>query len=79
MAWDEEAERERYEREERRRGLEAFKRTETRHTKLKRLLDCGCWIDGGEPYIYSVWKLWDAERIEQVLVCEFCDRKGKYH
>lgn len=57
-------------------GADAFHRTETRHALLKRRLDCGCWIDGGEPYIYSVWRVNDQPPgvISQLTACEFCSR-----
>ena len=52
----------------------AFHREERRKTRLKRLCDCGHWIDGSEPYRYQVWKLnMDAE-ITQRTDCEFCAR-----
>ncbi len=44
----------------------AFVRAETRHTKLKRWCDCGCVIDGGEPYEYSVWKVNGDVRVVRV-------------
>ena len=54
----------------------AFRREERRRTLLKRLCDCGCWIDGGEPYRYQVWRLnvMPAGVIEQRTDCEFCAR-----
>lgn len=54
----------------------AFYRTERRKTRLKRLCDCGHWIDGTEPYRYQVWKLRSSStaRVEQRLDCEFCAR-----
>ena len=54
----------------------AFHRTDLRKTRLKRLCDCGHWIDGTEPYRYQVWKLRSAprRRIDQRIDCEFCAR-----
>lgn len=54
----------------------SFRRTETRRTILKRLLDCGHWIDGSEPYRYQVWRLNLDPRgeITQRRDCEFCAR-----
>jgi hypothetical protein len=60
-------------------GSFAFHRVEVRHTRLKRRCDCGCWVDGSEPYHYQVWKLVGAAGIEQRLDCEFCARvDGRY-
>jgi hypothetical protein len=54
----------------------AFFREDRRKTRLKRLLDCGHWIDGTEPYRYLVWRLVSDPRstIQQRLDCEFCAR-----
>lgn len=54
----------------------AFHRSETRRTRLKRRCDCGHWIDGTEPYRYSVWRVNSdpAGVIQQRLDCEFCAR-----
>lgn len=54
----------------------AFQRIEERHARLKRQLDCGCWIDASEPYRYQVWRLNDSPRgtLEQRTDCEFCAR-----
>lgn len=53
-----------------------FARTEYRHTRLKRRLDCSHWIDGGEPYRYQVWLERDSgARIAQRTDCEFCARR----
>jgi hypothetical protein len=38
---------------ERKQDAFAFHRTDYRHTILKRKCDCGCWIDGSEPYRYQ--------------------------
>jgi hypothetical protein len=58
----------------------AFGRTETRHTRLKRLCDCGHVIDGSEPYTYSVWKTHgDQQRgVEQLVQCEPCSVSDGY-
>jgi hypothetical protein len=55
----------------------AFARTEHRHARLKRQVDCGHWIDGTEPYRYQVWKLNCDPRgvIHQRTDCEFCARR----
>lgn len=55
----------------------AFHRQERRRARLKRLLDCGHWIDGIEPYRYQVWRLVSDPRgvISQRLDCEFCARE----
>jgi hypothetical protein len=54
----------------------AFHREERRRSRLKRLCDCGHWIDGTEPYRYQVWRLISDPRgaIRQRLDCEFCAR-----
>jgi len=52
-----------------------FFRSETRRTRLKRLCDCGHWIDGTEPYRYMVWKDRGDDGIQQRTDCEFCARK----
>ncbi len=54
----------------------AFRRVCTRKARWKRLLDCGHWIDGTEPYVYEVWRDRYAPRgvIEQLTTCEFCNR-----
>ena len=52
----------------------AFARDCVRHTKLKRRLDCGHWIDGSELYRYQVWKRNCDHEISQRLDCEFCAR-----
>jgi hypothetical protein len=54
----------------------AFHREERRKTRLKRLCDCGHWIDGTEPYRYAVWRLRSDPRgrVTQRLECEFCAR-----
>jgi hypothetical protein len=54
----------------------AFYRAESRKSRLKRLCDCGHWIDGTEPYRYQVWKLRPSQSrgVEQRLDCEFCAR-----
>lgn len=54
----------------------AFARSELRHSRLKRRVDCGCMIDGGEPYRYQVWRDNAAARgvIEQRTDCEPCSR-----
>jgi hypothetical protein len=53
----------------------AFFREEVRHACLKRLCDCGHWIDGTEPYRYMVWKDRGTPGILQRTDCEFCARK----
>lgn len=51
----------------------AFERNERRHTRHKRWCDCGCVIDGGEPYEYEVWKYNDGgPGVEQRVTCEPC-------
>lgn len=52
----------------------AFHRAETRHRRRKVRLDCGCWIDGSEPYVYQVWRRAGDPRgvIRQRLECEQC-------
>lgn len=52
----------------------AFERTETRRTRLKRRLDCGHVIDGGEPYRYHVHKVHSAVTLTQLSTCEPCAR-----
>ena len=52
-----------------------FYRTEVRRTRLKRRCDCGCVIDGSEPYRYQVWKMPGSRGVEQRLDCEFCSRR----
>lgn len=52
----------------------AFFRVEVRRTRLKRQCDCGCVIDGSEPYRYQVWKMPGSAGVEQRLDCEFCAR-----
>lgn len=66
--------------EEKQRAV-AFERSETRKARLKRKLDCGHWIDGTEPYRYSVWRTNDMPRgtIEQRLDCEFCAREDNHY
>lgn len=60
-----------------REGGFAFYRLERRKTRLKRLCDCGHWIDGTEPYRYQVFRLLADPRgvIRQRLDCEFCARE----
>lgn len=53
----------------------AFARTETRHTKLKRRLDCGHVVDGTEPYRYHVHKDRGREGVVQETACELCARR----
>lgn len=52
----------------------AFSRIETRRRRRKVRLDCGCWIDGSEPYVYQVWRVASDPRgvIRQRLECEHC-------
>lgn len=54
----------------------AFRRVDERRASLKRRLTCGHWIDGGEPYRYSVWRvnLQPRGELEQRTDCEFCAR-----
>lgn len=52
----------------------AFARECRRKARWKRLLDCGHWIDGSEPYRYQVWKLNCETGIAQRTDCEFCCR-----
>lgn len=52
----------------------AFSRIAHRKAKLKRLCDCGHWIDGSEPYRYQVWKQNGDERLSQRTDCEACAR-----
>jgi hypothetical protein len=49
-----------------------FARGETRRTSVKRWCDCGCVIDGGEPYVYEVWKVAGDEEIHDLETCEPC-------
>lgn len=55
-------------------GEWSFYRQETRHTRLKRHMDCEHTIDGGEPYRYQVGKIVGATRLFQRYDCEFCAR-----
>lgn len=52
-----------------------FERTEDRHTRRLRSLDCGHRIDVGEPYRYSVWKIRGTVGVEQLAVCDVCRRR----
>lgn len=52
----------------------SFSRTETRRAMLKRLCDCGHWIDGSEPYRYMVWMLRRDRVLTQRTDCQFCAR-----
>jgi hypothetical protein len=51
-----------------------FYRQEQRRSRLKRLCDCGHWIDGTEPYRYQVGRIAGERRLWQRLDCEFCAR-----
>lgn len=52
----------------------SFSRVETRRRRRKIRLDCGCWIDGSEPYVYAVWRVASDPRgaIRQRTECEHC-------
>ncbi len=50
----------------------AFDRAEIRRTAVKRWCDCGCVIDAGEPYEYSVWKVNGESEVVDLVTCEPC-------
>lgn len=58
-----------------RQGALAFSRIAHRRANLKRLCDCGHWIDGSEPYRYQVWKNNGDAGLTQRTDCEPCARE----
>lgn len=59
-------------------GRVVFSRTCLRAARLKRLCDCGHWVDGSRDrdqiYRYQVWKLPGTSGVEQRTDCEPCAR-----
>lgn len=59
-------------------GAVAFARTCIRAARLKRLCDCGHWVDGSaardQLYRYQVWKIVGQHGVEQRTDCEPCAR-----
>ena len=63
-------------REAAREGSWEFYREEMRHTTKTRILDCNCTIGRGDPYRYSVGKIWRVPGLVQNLICDVCMRHG---
>jgi hypothetical protein len=67
---------EQIQRQQRLEGSWEFYRVEMRHTIKSRILDCHHTIGRGDPYRYSVGKVWNVPGLIQTLICDVCMRHG---
>lgn len=63
-------------REQAKEGSIEFRRVEIRNSVKTRILDCHHTIGRGDPYRYTVFKVWRQPGVEQNRICDVCMRHG---